>query len=216
VVHPSGDGAFKKEATVVSEQPALAVPSPESLTLLLYRVSQGDRSAFSQLYQLTSPRLFAIGLRLMRRRDLAEDLLQDVYLRIWRKAGLYRAGCGEPMGWLVILLRRCALDRLRRDPRFVTGGNDAESPAADADPGELPQDWSLQEVSQDLRHCLDRLDANQRRSILLAYYYGLTHEELSTHLEVPLGTVKSWVRRGLLRLKECLAVETEPTGDSRR
>lgn len=184
-----------------NQREATASPPSRILVALLSRSAAGDREAFAELYHLTSPRLFALALRLMRRRDLAEDLLQEVFLRVWRKAGLYRADAGEPWGWLVVMLRHCAFDRLRQNrPLLAAAGSDGGAGAAVA----VSEDWQQAGISEDLRDCIAQLDSNQRRAILLAYYYGLTHEELSSHLQVPLGTAKSWIRRGVVRLKECL------------
>jgi RNA polymerase sigma-70 factor (ECF subfamily) len=176
----------------------------DALNGLLISIAGGDRAAFARLYELTSPRLFAVGLRLLRRRDWAEDVLQEAYIRVWNKASLYEARHGNPLAWLTTILRRCALDRLRELQRMgpaVEFGELAEELAmpalADADPRSAV-------MADSIRNCVEDLEAKQRRAILLAYYYGLTHEELSSHLDSPLGTVKSWIRRGLQRLKECL------------
>jgi RNA polymerase sigma-70 factor (ECF subfamily) len=183
---------------------AAAAANSGLLDGLLVATAGGDRRAFQALYQQTSPRLYAVALRLLRRRDWAEDVLQETYIRIWSKAKLYDSSLGNPSGWLLTILRRCAFDRLREMQR---AGPLAEPAAL---PEELPAPLSADDdprsptEAASIRDCVDRLELKQRRAILLAYYYGLTHEELSSHLDSPLGTVKSWIRRGLQRLKECL------------
>lgn len=163
----------------------------------------GDRAAFARLYQETSGQLFAVALKVARRRDLAEDILQDAYCAIWQKAGQYQEDRGRAMAWLVMIVRYRAIDRLRSQQRRAE-----DSASEDLAEIDLPDDWVAHpvgaETALDVRSCLGHLQDNQRRAILLAFYYGLTHEEVAAHLDVPLGTVKSWVRRGLLQLKECL------------
>ena len=175
----------------------------DPLPRLLTATARGDRQAFRQLYQLSSPRLFAVALRLLCRRDLAEDVLQDAYVAIWRKAGQYCPERGEPLAWMSRIVRNRAIDRLRADaPRRETATLDEVPESALADPGfgaTCPD-----RIGASLRACLDKLKVDQRRSIILAYYYGMTHDELAAHMNVPLGTVKSWIRRGLLQLKDQL------------
>lgn len=171
---------------------------------LLAATARGDRAAFKRAYQLSSPRLYPIALRLLARRDAADEVLQEAYVLIWRKAALYRPEKGRPMAWMATIVRNCAIDRLRseaREPR----GTETWDEAAEAKADPLVSQMAVAEqVDPGLRKCLEKLQENQRRAILLAYYHGLTHEELSAQMKVPLGTVKSWVRRGLLQLRDCL------------
>jgi RNA polymerase sigma-70 factor (ECF subfamily) len=193
------DGAAAAGATAASE----ADDDRVSLAALLETIATGDRAAFATLYQATSGRLFAVALGMTRRRDVAEEVLQDAYLRIWHKARLYRRDRGQAIGWLVTIVRRTALDRLRQGRNDPLGGHAVEHRDevfdGDADLGE----W-LRGVGEDVRDCLGRLSEAQQRAVMLAFYHGLTHEELAERLDVPLGTAKSWVRRGLERLKKCL------------
>lgn len=171
---------------------------------LLAATAGGDRAAFSRLYALTSPKLMGIGVRLMRSRDEAEDLLQETYIKVWHKAHLYDPARGAPLVWLITILRRGALDRLRR-----TGRADRELPL-DAPGMETRAELTVEDDPHEhargrrVQRCLQELDASKRRAILLSFYYGLTHEELAERLDVPIGTVKSWIRRGLKNVKECL------------
>ena len=175
----------------------------DPLPKLLAATARGDRKAFRQLYQVSSPRLFAIALRLLCRRDLAEDVLQDAYVAIWRKAGQYHPDRGEPLAWMCRIVRNRAIDRLRAEaPRRELASLEDVSESAAAE--ERFAATGPDRLGASLRGCLDKLKVDQRRSIILAYYYGMTHDELAAHLDVPLGTVKSWIRRGLMQLKDQL------------
>ncbi len=176
----------------------------DPLRQLLQAAGAGDRQAFARVYQLASPRLFAIALRIARRRDMAEDILQEAFLTIWEKADRYDPERGSPLAWMSTIVRYRAIDRLRRreasDP--VGTGDEAESLTETPD---LEDTIEAHQVAGDVRDGLALLGEKQREAILLAYYYGMTHEELASRLGAPLGTVKSWVRRGLLQLREHLA-----------
>jgi RNA polymerase sigma-70 factor, ECF subfamily len=176
----------------------MQTPVPDEIELLLNATAAGDRVAFAELYRRAGPKLFGITRRLMRRRELAEDVLQEAFVRIWQKAYLFDPGRGAAMAWLVTLVRRCALDSLRQ-----RRGQGIETVAIEDAAAEFVA-VSLAPGSRDLERCLGELQIAQKRAILLAYVYGLTHDELAQRLAAPLGTVKSWIRRGLLDLKECL------------
>ena len=171
---------------------------------LLQSTAQGDRQAFAELYRLTASRFFAIALRIVGLRDAAEDVVQDAYLTIWRKADQYQPDRGQPRAWMAAIVRRRAIDRLRSDhgrPRSFDQWTEAtEGQASLLSHGAVQTDH----LPDSVRRCLERLQENHRKAICWAYYYGMTHDELSLKLEAPLGTVKSWVRRGLLQLKDCL------------
>jgi len=181
-----------------------------SLDDLLARVGLGDRTAFRQLYSATSSRLFGVALRILGRRDLAEDVLQDAFINVWHHAARYAAARSQAMTWLTSIVRNRALDVVRSPAHrseHVQIGEDEEDPVmaiADERPGPLAL---LLEAADRLRlrGCLEALDAAQQKSIALAYYEGLSHTELAAVLGAPLGTVKAWVRRGLAKLRECLA-----------
>jgi len=181
------------------------------------RCAVGDRQAFRRLYDATSPRLLAVVAQLVGRGALAEDLLQDVYVRIWKAAGQYRAGAGSPMAWMCASARYRAIDHLRAagvrpevpvaDLPAVPGADagDADPTHRLADPAPGPA--LAVEARADARAvqgCLGTLQPSQQQSLSLAYYQGLTHGEIAAHLGAPLGSVKTWVRRGLIALKACL------------
>ena len=179
-------------------------PGLDDLPRLLAACAARDRAAFERLYRETSPKLFGVALRILRREDWAEDVLQECYVRIWDHAPDYRAGLAAPMTWMTSIVRNRCLDWLRRPNLEVIDeeGELIEAAASNA-PGPLAELESAGDARA-LRKCLETLDARQRQAIALAYYDGLSHSELAAHLREPLGTVKTWVRRGLLRLKSCL------------
>lgn len=163
-----------------------------------------DRGAFERLYRATSPKLFGVALRILRRRDWAEEILQDCYVSIWHHAQTYNPGLAQPMTWMTSIVRNRCLDWLRRPLLEVADEDDA---AANAAPGSLPGPLAELERATEaaaIRRCLEALDAKHRQSIALAYYDGLSHSEIASRLQAPLGSVKTWVRRGLARLKSCL------------
>ena len=174
------------------------------LVALLAGCARRDQPALKRLYELTSPQLFGVALRIVRREDWAEDVLQECYLRIWNHAAEYRAGLAAPMTWMTSIVRNRCLDWLRR-PRLEISDEDGAivESTPSADEGPLARLERAGEAG-DIARCLQGLDAKQRQAIVLAFYDGLSHLELASHLREPLGTVKTWVRRGLIRLKSCL------------
>lgn len=176
----------------------------EDLAFLVYRTALGDQRAFEKLYQQTSPRLYALALMLLRRKDLAEDVLQEAYVSIWHSAASYNADKGAVQTWLNVIVRHRCIDRLRREPQRQTSldENGWEQMVAD---GPTPLDELLSDAdARILARCLETLDGKQRESLALAFFQGLTHSQLAAHLSAPLGSVKAWVRRGLERLRGCL------------
>ena len=186
------------------------------LAQLLAHSGMGDRAAFKRLYDLTSGHLYAVLLRLQRNRDLADDLLQEVYISAWKAAGSFDAQQSQPMTWLTHIARNKAIDSLRRaqarpqldSVHAASGHGDDEQPGLDQ---QLPDDGLgpaelLERASdaRDLGHCLEGLSPPQRQSVALAFFDGLSHAEVADQLRQPLGTVKSWVRRALMSLKDCL------------
>lgn len=176
----------------------------DDLAALIYQTALGDQRAFERLYQQTSPQLFGAALALLRRRDLAEDVLQEAYVKIWHSAASYQPERGSATTWLGTIVRRCAIDRLRRrSPETATLADEEWETIADDSPGPL-QNVIADADARRLGICLDQLDERQRESVALAFFHGLTHSELAERLAAPLGTVKAWVRRGLDKLRTCL------------
>jgi len=178
--------------------------APEDLPALLGACARRDRDAFARLYRATSPKLFGVALRILKREDWAEEVLQDAYVSIWNHAGGYAAGLSAPMTWMTSIVRNRCLDQLRK-PRVEV--SDADGEIAEATASDFEGPLALLERSAEARAiaaCLKSLEPRQRQTIALAFFEGLSHSELAARMREPLGTVKTWVRRGLIRLKECL------------
>ncbi len=177
---------------------------PGALAALLSRSALRDQAAFAELYRRTSAKLFGVALRIVRRRDWAEDILQESFVNIWHHAGDYTAARSAPMTWLTSIVRNRCLDWARRPREETPETFDGmlEGVADDA-PGPLACLARTSDAKR-LARCLETLEPAQRQSIALAFYHGLSHSELAEHVKAPLGTVKTWVRRGLERLKTCL------------
>lgn len=174
-----------------------------ALVEALIRVGHEDRDAFRTVYTMTSAKLFGICLRICVDRQGAEDVLHDVYLTIWKRAGGYQPGRASPISWLATIARNRAIDWRRRQARAPMAPVDE----ADAIPDNTPrQDDALvaEEANARLHQCLEGIESRQRGAIRSAFFGGLTYAELAERQAVPLGTMKSWVRRGLLALKGCL------------
>ena len=177
---------------------------PDPLADLLLATARGDRAAFARLYELTSPKLFSLAVGILRRRDWAEETLQESFLRLWRSAHRFDPARGSAMSWMVTIVRNGALTALQRRPRELAA-EDVPTAADVPDSGPDPLEQAMRSsAARALFECLNGLDETQRKAILLAYYEGLTHVELAARLVTPLGTVKSWIRRGLVHLKDCL------------
>ncbi|TPG16672.1 sigma-70 family RNA polymerase sigma factor [Sphingomonas koreensis] len=187
----------------VIEPPIDAARARERLADVLIRTGREDRDAFRQLYDLTSAKLFGICLRICGERQAAEDVLHEVYLTVWKRAGGYEPGRASPITWLATIARNRAIDwRRAHKVRRTTPLDDVP---AIPDLAPLAPDMMLaDEVSHRLHVCLEALDDDQRNAIRTAFFDGVTYAELAERRAVPLGTMKSWVRRGLKRLRECL------------
>ena len=174
------------------------------LAELLAKSALGDRRAFAALYEATRAKLFAVSLRIVRERALAEEALQDGFVNIWNHASDYAQARSAPMTWMTAIVRNRSLDIVRR-VREAPDVDDALA-ANLADDGPAAVDTLARRADEHALHeCLQELEADQRQSIALAFFHGLSHSELAAHLRKPLGTVKTHVRRGLLRLRDCLA-----------
>jgi len=179
---------------------------PEQLTRLLAATAAGDQRAFAELYRGCSSHLFGLLLRILKRRDWAEEALQDCFLRVWQKSDSYDSTKGAPLTWLSTIARYRALDLLRMKRPEVEMPEEGDAPPMTmVDVSEDPSARADERQGVErLESCMAILQDEQRRSVLLAYYEGYTHQELAKVMKAPLGTVKSWVRRGLSRLRECL------------
>jgi len=182
------------------------------LAQLLAKSGLGDRAAFARLYEHTAAHVYAVVLRIQRDRALAEDLLQEVYVNVWKSASGFDAARAQPMTWLTSIARNRAIDSLRRlaaQPRLESStpddddGNDRVAAEPDDAPGPLDLLGRASDARQ-LTQCMQHLSPPQRQSVALAFFDGLSHAEVAERLREPLGTVKSWVRRALLTLRNCL------------
>ena len=170
----------------------------------LVATGREDRAAFQQLYRLTSAKLFGITLRICGERQAAEDILQEVYLIVWRRAGAFEPGRASPITWLATIARNRAVDWRRA--QAVRAGVGVEEAAEVPDPGpDAAARMLADEQTRRLSSCLGELEGAQRDSIRTAFFDGVTYAELAASRGVPVGTAKSWIRRGLLRLRDCLA-----------
>lgn len=176
-----------------------------ALEEMIARVALGDRSAFDALYDATSAKLHAICISLLRDRPEAEETLQEVYINIWRSAGRYSANGLSPMTWLITIARNRAIDRLRaREARPGFAPAEAAVVVPSPDPG--PELATIRSQQQSLlAACLDELGEAQAGAVRAVYLEGLTYAELAAREGVPVNTLRSWLRRGLLRLKDCVS-----------
>ncbi|MGB3021444.1 MAG: sigma-70 family RNA polymerase sigma factor [Methyloceanibacter sp.] len=174
------------------------------LVAALGRVAAGDRDALRLVYADTSAKLFGVCLRILNDRGEAEDLLQEVYLTVWRKAARFDESVASPISWLVAIARNRAIDRLRSG-RVARASLpiEAADDVADASPSAVDLIEGGQERAR-LNDCLGELEEHQSAAIRAAFLDGLTYDELARKSEVPLGTMKSLIRRGLLKLRACL------------
>lgn len=183
--------------------PDLAEDFSLRLARLIGRTARRDRQAFAQLYDATSPKLFGVALRILQRRELAEEVLQESFAAVWEHASEYTAARGAPLAWLVTIVRHRAIDQLRRGGARAENRSQPEDALLGLSAGAaFAADRGAQLGA--LRRCLGELEAAPRRAVLLAYVYGLTHSELAAEMSAPVGTVKTWIRRSLERLKRCL------------
>ena len=189
--------------------PGYANGQDNELMALLDRVAARDEAALKALYDLTSGKLYGLAVRVVAHRDWAEDVLQESYLTIWRVAADYRAALSPPMAWMGLIVRSRALDCLRRrtaDHSSVT--QELDDTLAETLEGDAANPMDTTQASQQawaLHQCLSRLEYRQREVVSLAYLRDLSHSELAEQLRLPLGTIKTWIRRGLEQLRTCMA-----------
>jgi RNA polymerase sigma-70 factor (ECF subfamily) len=171
------------------------------ISLMLASVANGDAGAFERLYQATVAKIYGVVLRIVRRHDLAADVMEQTYLHIWQTAGKFDPALASPMGWMVALARARAIDMARR-PDVVA--SDADPEIAD---NESPGALSRRELTDDLKRlltCIGRLEPDRQRMLLLAYYGAFTREVLAAKLDIPAALLKSSLRRSLVEIEQCL------------
>jgi len=174
----------------------------------LHRTARKDNKAFRALYDATSAKLFGLALRILVKGELAEEVLQESYVSIWEHASEYEGSLSSPMTWMLTIVRNKALDVLRRvnvKSEIDTGAFDDDVMDSIANPEPTPADaFQRSQEAQTLARCLFTLEALHRQAIALAFFHDLSHGEVATQLKLPIGTVKTWIRRGLARLQGCL------------
>ncbi|PJI88442.1 RNA polymerase subunit sigma [Sphingomonas koreensis] len=175
----------------------------ERLVGTLSRVARGEQEALRELYAATASKLFGVCLRISHDREAAEDILQDVYLKVWNKAGRFDAARASPITWLCAIARNTAIDWRRANRAEPLLREDAAAHIADDRATAAEQIGEAQDRAR-IFHCLDALEARQGSAIRAAFFDGFTYAQLADRMKVPLGTMKSWVRRGLIQLRDCL------------
>ena len=180
--------------------------TPDLLSAALSACARGDRAALRTIFDSEAPRLVAVAERIVRRRDLAEDVVQEAFVQIWTKAHQYQPDRGSSRGWIHAIVRNRALNMLRDGKREDLVDETRLQALHDSD--QLDRIMaSFHQLDRDsrLHECLGAFDETRRRGILMAYVAGYTHGEIAGRLKIPLGTAKSWIRRGLTSLRECMA-----------
>ncbi|MDF2179777.1 sigma-70 family RNA polymerase sigma factor [Aliiglaciecola sp. CAU 1673] len=172
----------------------------EELFPLLCDIADGSRDAFAKLYTITSGQIYAVALKMLKHKELAEEATQDTFIKIWHGAASYQRSKGTVLTWMVSIVRYRALDLMR----YHNIRNEVSlSPESDGPSASMPLPSSER---RRLAECIDELEEQQRQAIHLAFYGGLSHQEVVEHLDSPLGTIKSWIRRGLQSLQRCLSI----------
>lgn len=190
--------------TLLSAQPMNQTADDFDYDAALEACARGERFALKALYQREASWLLGVAMRIVRNREVAHDVLQDAFLQIWQRAGTYQRALGSGRGWIYTVVRHRALDEVRRSGREEPMGDDIEQLAEDAGhEAGFTEDPDQDEAA--LERCLAQLDDSKRQCVIDAYVEGYTHEQIAHKLDKPVGTVKSWIRRGLLALKECLS-----------
>jgi RNA polymerase sigma-70 factor (ECF subfamily) len=176
--------------------------SRQDLVTALEHTARGDRAAFELVYKATSLKLYGIVTRILGRRDLADEVLQEVYIRVWQRAGDFDPTNSSPITWMATIARNLALDEARRKtPRSIEDFPQVLQLPSDDDPA---ANHERDEALRRLYACLDGLEPERKDLVLLVYYYGMTREEIANRFDRPVATVKTWLRRSLAQLKDCL------------
>ncbi|MFE6860914.1 ECF RNA polymerase sigma factor SigK [Nocardia sp. NPDC057668] len=201
---PPGDRDADSAPACPTDRPT---PDPEiaaRLARLLGEIARGDRDAFTEFYRSTHDRVFGLALRVLRRAQAAEEITQEVYLHVWNAAGQYDIRLASPIGWLMMLTHRRAVDRVRTESNSTTRDLAYGQRELGRDHDIVAEAVGQRTEERAVVQCLSTLTAIQRETIALAYYGGRTYTEVAEHLDIPLSTVKTRIRDGLKRLQNCL------------
>jgi RNA polymerase sigma-70 factor, ECF subfamily len=177
--------------------------TPAELVWLLAAVAKGDQTAFERLYAATRSKLYGVVVRILRRPDLADEVMQETYLKVWANAGQFDPAVATPITWMVAIARNRAIDLARKKAETSI----EEAPEAMSAAVNTPNPLAQRELTEELQRligCLGKLDAEKQRIVLLAYYSGWSREQLSATLGIPVNTIKTWLRRSLLEIRKCL------------
>ena len=178
------------------------MPTPAELVQLLSSIAKGDQAAFEQLYEVTRAQLYGVVMRILRRDDLADEVLQEAYLRVWRNAEKFDPTIASPMSWMIAIARNLAIDNVRK-----TGASLEEKPEetdVTADAPHPPTQLEMTDELQRLLACIGKLEPARQRLVLLAYFDGWSREQLAKKFDEPADTIKTWLRRSLIAIRECL------------
>lgn len=175
-----------------------------SLIDLLARTALRDQAAFSALYEASSSKLYGLLLRILKREDLAQDCLQQAYVKIWNNAGEYREGSSAPMTWMSTIARYTAYDLLRKNRKETSLDDLDEIPQMVDEGADVFNSVNAGQESLQLMDCIKQLNENQQQCVLLGYYEGLSYPEIASRLDKPVGTIKTWIHRGIASLRDCL------------
>lgn len=190
----------------------LSSPDPQQLKLWLAAIAKQDKQAFRHLYDATSPKLFGFALRILTKREAAEEALQESFISVWNNASSYQDSLAAPMTWMTTIVRNKAFDILRRSDHameidaggFTEGGMQEVMDGLESHGASPVEALELSENAAALAQCLKRLEGLHRQAIALAFYHDLSHSEVADQMQLPIGTVKTWIRRGMERLRMCL------------
>ncbi len=173
------------------------------LVWLLAAVAKGDQAAFERLYSATRAKLYGVLLRILGKPELADDVMQETYLKVWKMAGKFDPTIASPITWMVAIARNRAIDIVRKKADVSV----EDLPEAMGVAAEAPPPLARREMTEELRRllsCLGKLDPEKQRIVLLAYYSGWSREQLAQKLDIPVNTIKTWLRRSLLEIRECM------------
>ena len=179
--------------------------TPAELIWLLASVAKGDEAAFERLYAATRAKLFGVVLRILRRQDLAEEVVQEAYVKIWHSAGQFNPSLASPITWMVSIARNRAIDFVRKRSEASI----EDEPSAMEIASDIPDPLARREMTEELKRileCVGQLDPERQKLVLLAYYNGWSREQLSEKFNTPLNTVKTWLRRSMIEIRGCLGL----------
>jgi RNA polymerase sigma-70 factor (ECF subfamily) len=198
-----GNNPFRRAEANPGQGTRAQMLTPAELVWLLAAVAKGDQAAFDKLYAATRAKLYGVVLRILRRTDLADEVIQETYVKVWSSAGQFNPALASPITWMVAIARNRAIDTLRKKSDLSL----EDMPEAMEVAADTPDPLAAREFSEELKRllgCIGRLEGERRKLVLLAYYDGFSREQLAQQLGKPVNTIKTWLRRSLLEIRECL------------